>query len=173
MTGRATTERARASYRPHDIRVLLIGESPPAGGTFFYFGDSVLYDATRDAFFKAWPSLRRRDEDFRSTFRALGCFVEDLSLIPVNKLLDDEKEGLLCAGIPKLVRRIAPLQPQAVVIIKSSIVPKVTHAVKRAGLGDVDRSELPFPSAYHRERYVDGLAGLVKRWRRRGDLLAL
>src|SRR4051812_45094205 len=93
MTGPSRTERARASYKPHDVRVLLIGESPPDGGTFFYLGDSVLHHATRDAFFRAWPSLRRRDESFRTTFWALGCFVEDLTLISVNKLPNDERRA--------------------------------------------------------------------------------
>ncbi len=152
--------------------MLFIGESPPAGGTFFYFGDSLLHDATREAFFRAWPALRRRQLDFLSAFQALGCYVEDLSLKPVDKLPADEAEGLLCGGIPKLVRRIAPLRPAAVVIVKSSIVPKATYAVKRAGHGAVDRDELPFPT-YHRKRYVDELSILVKGWRRRHVFAAL
>lgn len=159
------TERARRRYRPDDVRVLFIGESPPAGGTFFYFGDSVLHDATREAYQMRWPPLRR-EEDFLAAFQRLGCFVEDLTTTPVNKLPDDEAEGLLCAGIPKLVRRIAPLRPRAVVIVKSSIVPKVTHAVKRAGHGDVERHELPFPTR-HRPRYIRELSALVESWRRR------
>jgi hypothetical protein len=163
-------ERARRDYRPDEVRVLFIGESPPEGGTFFYFGDSLLHDATRDAFRQAWPALRH--EHFLLAFRQLGCFVEDLSTTPVNRLPDDEAEGLLCAGIPKLARRIEPLQPRAVVIVKSSIVPKVTYAVKRAGHSDVERHELPFPT-YHRQRYVRELSALVKRWRRRDVLIPL
>jgi hypothetical protein len=48
-----TTEVLRGRYRPDVIRVLLVGESPPAGGTFFYAANYNLYRAT-------WPELRRR-----------------------------------------------------------------------------------------------------------------
>lgn len=37
-----TVEQKRRRYRPQKVRVLLIGESAPANGTFFYRGDSSL-----------------------------------------------------------------------------------------------------------------------------------
>jgi hypothetical protein len=43
-------ERLRLRYRPVLIRLLFIGESPPASGRFFYRQDSGLYRAIRDAF---------------------------------------------------------------------------------------------------------------------------
>jgi hypothetical protein len=33
-------EECRARYRPKKILTLFVGESAPAGGTFFYFGNS-------------------------------------------------------------------------------------------------------------------------------------
>ena len=30
------TEKIRISYKPENIKLLLVGESPPAGGEFFY-----------------------------------------------------------------------------------------------------------------------------------------
>jgi hypothetical protein len=65
--------------------VLFLGESPPAGGTFFYYANSKLYDATREAFEAGIPALRRTD-DFLDAFKRLGCYLEDLSPVPVNHL---------------------------------------------------------------------------------------
>jgi hypothetical protein len=56
--------------------VLFIGESPPARETFFYFANSNLYSATREAFEAAIPALRGED-DFLGAFQGLGCYVED------------------------------------------------------------------------------------------------
>lgn len=72
MPGRSTrVERKRHDYRPDDasdVRVLLVGESPPNGPTFFYSGNSGLFYATQEAFENAIPALRR-EPDFRDAFR--------------------------------------------------------------------------------------------------------
>src|SRR5947199_2008929 len=78
------TESLRRRYRPADIRILFVGESPPAGGTFFYAANSNLYYATEAAFRQAVPDLL--SGDFLDDFRALGCFLDDLCLRPVNHL---------------------------------------------------------------------------------------
>ncbi len=43
----------RRRFRPSQIAVLLVGESPPAGDTFFYDGDSNLFCHTWKAFMMA------------------------------------------------------------------------------------------------------------------------
>jgi hypothetical protein len=42
MTIDSSLESLRQSYRPQQVRVLFVGESPPAGGTFFYRANSNL-----------------------------------------------------------------------------------------------------------------------------------
>jgi hypothetical protein len=69
-------EHLRLYYRPPEVRVLFVGESPPAGGTFFYAADSGLYRATRDAFYEAIPEAR--SGKFLERFAAYGCYLEDL-----------------------------------------------------------------------------------------------
>src|SRR4051794_35002116 len=117
--GLSAVERARRRYRPDDIRVLFIGESAPAGGTFFYNGDSALYAATRVAFEAAIPKLRKSD-DFLTAFMELGCYLEDLSPVAVNHLnLNDKKQAeerraLRRQGIPALARRMRAWLPKVV-----------------------------------------------------------
>jgi hypothetical protein len=71
-----STERLRRRFRPEKVRILFVGESPPASGRFFYQADSGLYRATRQAFLKAFPDLRERN--FLESFRDLGCYLVDL-----------------------------------------------------------------------------------------------
>lgn len=47
-------DRFRDRYRPSYVVILMVGESPPAGDTFFYQADSNLFHATREAFERAW-----------------------------------------------------------------------------------------------------------------------
>ena len=162
-------ERLRRRYRPDDVRVLFIGESPPSGGTFFYRANSKLYAATREAFEAAIPALRRED-DFLDVFERLGCYLDDLCLKPVNDLdiRDPQRLAERSRGVAPLARRMKPLQPSVVCVAMKAIVPEVDQATERAKL-DACREALPFP-ARHRPQYVSGLTDLVKAWRRRGIL---
>lgn len=60
------TQQAREDYLPDAVQVLFIGESPPAGGTFFYRANSGLYRATREAF--AAGGFPATDGDFLRAF---------------------------------------------------------------------------------------------------------
>jgi hypothetical protein len=172
-------ERARRRHRPDDIRVLFIGESPPAGGTFFYFAKSNLYSATREAFEAAIPALRRED-DFLDAFQRLGCYVEDLSPVPVNHLrLDDpvqraERRRLRREGIKPLARRMKRWSPRVIVPVVLDMVRTgdIADMVRLAGHEAVTRLDLPFPGR-HRDRYVDELTPAVASWRRRRILRPL
>lgn len=167
-----TDERLRRSYRPDDVRVLFIGESPPVRGTFFYRANSKLHDATRDALEAAIPALRRED-DFLAAFQRLGCYLDDLCLVPVNHLdlRDPKRLAERQRGVAPLARRIRPLQPKVVCIVMKGIVSVVHQATAKAGL-DAEYEAIPFP-ARHRPQYVEQLTVLVKRWKRRGLLQPL
>jgi hypothetical protein len=83
-----STEETRRQFLPEDVRILLIGESAPANGTFFYKANSKLYDATKEAFRLAVPKLVR-GPNFLDRFMALGCYLDDLCLTPVNHWRQD------------------------------------------------------------------------------------
>jgi hypothetical protein len=76
----------RKLFRPPKVNVLFIGESPPAGGTFFYQADSRLYQRTRAAFGRAFGRSMPEGAEFLREFQRLGCYLEDLCAEPVNRL---------------------------------------------------------------------------------------
>jgi hypothetical protein len=164
---------------PDEVRVLFIGESPPAGGTFFYYANSNVYDATRDTFEAGIPGLRRT-EDILDAFMRLGCYLEDLSPVPVNHLdLSDreqrrQRRALRAEGIRPLARRMRLWSPLVVAPVVLDMVKTgdITEALCLAGHADVERADLPFPGR-HRDRYVDELTAHVRAWRWRGILLPL
>lgn len=170
-------ERLRRRFRPREIRVLFVGESPPFGGTFFYRANSKLYYATRVGFEAAIPELRKQ-ADFLEAFKRLGCYLEDLSPVPVNHLdLGDrdqrrERRAIRRPGIEPLARRIQPWAPRVVAIVVKEIVADAKKALAIADHSGVERVELPFP-ARHYDRYVEELADHVRHWRRRRILMPL
>src|SRR4051812_24859212 len=88
-------ERLRRRFRPAKVRVLFVGESPPASGRFFYRGDSGLYRAMREAFATLDPSLG--DTNFLQAFQERGFYLVDLCAGPVDDL-DAKSRRAACLG---------------------------------------------------------------------------
>jgi hypothetical protein len=177
-SGSAAREALRLSFRPANVRVLFVAESPPAGGSFFSAADSELYRATRDAF-EAGLSDCARSDPFLSRFTELGCYLDDLCLEPVNQLTeraDGSWRRRLQArrdGEARLAETLAALRPAVIIVALKGIVPNVTRAAAIAGCAETERHTLTYPSRWHRHRlaYRRELAALVRDLKRRGVLL--
>ena len=163
-----TLDELRARYKPAIVRVLFVGESPPAGGTFFYAGNSKLFLATKTAFEQALGDSF--DGDFREAFRSLGCYLDDLCLRAVNHLkltIPDQKRERLAerrAGEVALAQRMRDLNPAAIILVMSGIEENVRRAAAAAELGDRIVAVLPFPGRLeHVKRFDGGLQDTLAR----------
>jgi hypothetical protein len=149
-------ERLRRRYRPADLRLLFIGEAPPASGRFFYQRDSGLYRAMRDAFRLIDPSIT--DESFLGVFQRAGCYLIDMCPRPVDQLDARSRREACVASEPLLSRTITRLQPQAIATLVRSIRCNVERATSLAGwTGPL--IDLPYPGRWsrHREVFLDEL----------------
>ena len=150
-------ERLRRRYRPARVRLLFIGESPPASGRFFYRQDSGLYRAIRDAFRMIDPSIT--DDTFLEIFQRSGCYLIDACAAPVDHLDANSRRAACLAGEPALTRRIRHLEPAAIVTLVKSIRDNVQRAAGHARWrGPI--LDLPYPGrwASHREIFLERLA---------------
>jgi hypothetical protein len=159
----ARTEREglRAAYKPEAIRLLLIGESPPAGGTFFYRGNSILQRWTAAAMSRAHAVDVEDPTAFLREFRAAGYYLDDLCLEPVNHLIASERRRARVDGVQGLEARMASARPVAVACVMRGIAPIVRDALRRSGLAGRPFYSLPFPAQGHHRRYVDELASIM------------
>jgi len=144
-------ERLRRQYRPRRLRILFVGEAPPASGRFFYHADSGLYRAIRDTFEAALPSLLSADDDFLESFRRLGCYLVDLCGTPVDRMDARLRRDICITGEARLARKVRQLRPKIVVVLVRSIASNVRRAETAAGWSGV-HLELPYPGRWHRFR---------------------
>jgi hypothetical protein len=142
-------ERLRRRYRPTDVRLLFIGEAPPASGRFFYRCDSGLYRAIRDSFQAIVPSIP--DADFLSAFRSAGCYLIDMCPSPVDKYDPRDRRAACLASESALSRLIKDLQPQSIATVVRSIRGNVERAAARAGWNGT-LLDLPYPGRWSRHR---------------------
>jgi hypothetical protein len=155
-------ERLRRRYRPAQVKILFVGESPPASGRFFYQADSGLYRAVRGTFLAVFPALE--DVEFLDAFRALDCYLVDLCGEPVDRMGRKLRAETCNAGVIRLSRMIRQMQPKIIVTLVRSIAENVRRAESLAGWYG-EHLELPYPGRWktHQLEFADGLMPILKR----------
>ena len=143
MQGWAATdvEAARARYRPQQIATLFVGESPPASGAFFYYGNNAI---TRHMQRAVEAALGSGSGGFLTDFKARGWYLDDLVLHPVNQLRGAQRRAAWRDAQAGLAARIAEYHPRAIVTCLLSIAPVVQAAAVSAG-SSAPRFAVPFP----------------------------
>jgi hypothetical protein len=158
---RVFRERLRRKYRPARVRLLFVGEAPPASGHFFYQQDSGLYRAILEAFAIALPTTRQHD--FLKSFRDLGCYLVDLCREPVDRLTARQRKRTWLESEAGFAADLKRLRPQVVITVVRSIVPSVKRAQERANWG-APQLQLPYPGRWKRHRiaFVEQLVPFLR-----------
>ena len=154
-------ESLRNRFRPKRVRVILVGESPPAGGTFFYAANSNLFRYTKDAFESVYGQRWTRGADFLNFFASEGFFLDDLCLVPVNNMNPSDRRRCRRQGIPALSDRLRGLSPAAAAVTPKAISREVSQAFELAGL-ELQPMALPFPAMSWQRDYVDALTAFLQ-----------
>jgi hypothetical protein len=157
----AAQERLRKSFLPDPVRLLFIGESPPASGRFFYQADSGLYRAFRDTFADLDSSID--DSNFLFKFRSYGCYLADLCADPVDDLNPRARRAACKSSEESLAQTIQLLNPPTIAILLRSIEKNVRRAMDLAGWGG-PVILLPYPGrwARHRARFSTLIAPAIQ-----------
>ena len=161
-------ERLRLSFRPQRVRLLSVGESPPASGCFFYSANSRLYRAMLMAFRTADSKVNV--ENFFNVFRSWGCYLTDLNHEPVDHLDPPLRRTMRTGGEKWLAREITRLQPEILAPVLCSIASNVTAAVACTNWQD-KILQFPYPGRWsrHRDAFIEALVPVLRRLKAEAD----
>ena len=163
-------EALRRRFRPEKTTLLLIGESPPAGPTCFYRGDSNLFMAVRNVITRLDPAWPTESASFLDRFVHCGYYLEDLSVVPLNHKSGTIRRKLRKAAVPDLARRLQALRPAAILCVLKAIEVDVRSAIELARPGDPYFAALPFPSFGWQGRFEGELESHLRHLRETGVL---
>lgn len=167
--------RLREFYRPSDIRVLFIGESPPEFDPyeemrFFYSPNFTrhdnLYRGIAQAVYGSEPEIDLRDKPaVLKRLKRDGYWLIDAIEEPVNTLTPAERRQKLKEAVPDLVHRSRELKPwTGVVICHREVFRLASKSLAEAGVRVLHAKPLPFPVGNWRAAFVVGVrAALVAR----------
>lgn len=138
-------ETLRASHLPTDsIRILLIGESPPGNGGFFYEGNSSLYSFSVPVFMDecAWPLERVA---FLKRFSEEGFYLDDISRIAGRKAADLSKAEQ-DSGVSRIAKVISQHRPSVVIGVLKSIEGLVRRCIESSEVPATTWRCITFPN---------------------------
>jgi hypothetical protein len=149
-------EAARVRFRPDRITTLFVGESAPASGEFFYYGNSAMVRHMQ----RAVEQALGESSDFLKRFKAYGWYLDDLVLTPVNQLTKSQRKAKCLDAQNSLADRIAEYRPLAIVSLLLSIKNVVDAAAIRAG-SNACRFAVPFPGMGQQTRFQTAMASII------------
>jgi hypothetical protein len=153
-------ESIRRNFRPSKIRILFVGESPPANGAFFYM-DSPMTNYMAQVFAQVCGKEFQSLNDFLSFFKAEGCYLDDLSYAPVDNLPPRERRQTVDSCVGALAERMKEYKPKHVVVVLMRIEASVRRAAYIAKL-QVPIHAVPFPGQGNQARFVAELSEILK-----------
>lgn len=156
------TEELREKFKPTNVRVLLVGESPPEEGSFFY-DRSLMTTYTKNAFEAALGQSFGSNAEFFQYMKHAGFYLDDLSQVPVDKLAPSEREAKLMEESASFAKRVHDMKPGAVVVVLKKI-----EAIVRNALNDIGSTAeihvLPFPGNGHQRKYQSQLIPIIRKY---------
>lgn len=152
----AKYETLREQHRPARTVTLFVGESRPAGNTFFYSTNSNLYRYMREAFGSVFGQDVGTGSDFLLWFKDHGYFLEDMVVSPVNHLNPRERKRVISDQVNAFQNRLRSgycEPPKHVITVKMTIADFVVDTLRNLGWNDVIRYHLPFPASGQQRRF--------------------
>jgi len=156
-------ELLRESFRPNRIRLLLIGESAPKNGDFFYKGCRMTTH-TKKPFEKVFKKSFSGTNDFLKFFKMKKCYLDDLCQIPIDGVMPAERNRIREESIKYLAQRLKKQKPENIAIVGKGkkLKGQIEEAINEAGLScPIDI--LPFAGNSWQNEYEAGLEKILRK----------
>jgi len=165
----------RNNFLPDDLRLIIIAESPPASGKYFYDINGSISEPLFRAFMH--DILRITPPTKSDGLRALqnaGMFLVDAVYKPVNKgLTRARRDRLIVANYPALrddLIQITPEKDIPVLLIKKNICVLLEPLLVNDGFRVLNNGQVvPFPSSGQQGRFREIITSIIQGFQPRAD----
>jgi hypothetical protein len=137
---------------------LLVAEAPPADVDRYFYFENV---PTQDSLFRYVARSILDLEPTRANKTELLMQLRDRGVVLIDLKQDPVAGASAVAEIPGLVRRARQLDPEKIILLKSSVFDLVYEPLAEAGLPVVDE-RVPFPGTGQQRRFETAFARALR-----------
>jgi len=161
------TEEMREEYKPKKVKLLLVGESPPKDGVFFYGSSQKcqMTTYTSQAFELAFNEKFKNIQEFLQFFKDKNCFLDDLCTEPVDKEDNNARNKKLQKSIPTFANKLRKINPEIIVIALMKIEQYVASAIKISKMNSQPTVyTLPFAGYGHQKKFKNKFVKILGKY---------
>jgi len=156
----------RRQYEPESVRLVIVAESPPASGLYFYDPTGVPSESLFAAFMRQLRlSLITKEAGLRE-FQRRGWVLVDATYQPVNALSDAARNKLIARYYPLLRDDLAKLLPDRsvpLVLIKANVCRILGPKLAEDGFNVLNGGRVVyFPSHGQQRKFAQQFSAVLK-----------
>jgi hypothetical protein len=147
----------RHRYEPKHVKLVVIAESPPASGLYFYNPEGNVAEPLFSALMKQLGSSSSRKADGLLQLQKSGWLLVDATYEPVNQCSDAQRRKVIERDFRLLcddLQGSAPDRSVPLILIKENVCRVLEPGLVRAGFNVLNHGTIvPFPSTGHQKKF--------------------
>ena len=151
-------------YEPEHVKLVVVAESPPASGLYFYNPEGRVTEPLFTALMQQLDSHCRDKADGLLKLQQSGWLLIDATYQPVNDLNDTQRRQVIERDFPLLhddLERLTHDRSVPLILIKENVCRLLEARLVREGFNVLNRGVVvPFPSTGHQKRFHEIFAAV-------------
>src|SRR6266404_508771 len=126
----------RSQYHPSPLKLVIVAESPPLSGKYFYNREGTVSEPLFSALMQQIDVKPASKELGLRSFQDKGWLLVDATYEPVNGYSDKKKDSTIARDYPQLrddLKSLNPDQSAAIVLIKMNVCRLLEDRLSRDG----------------------------------------
>jgi hypothetical protein len=156
----------RRRYEPDNIRLVIIAESPPASGRYFYNSTGALTEPLFAALMRQLSISPVSKQNGLQEFQRRGWILVDATYEPVNKLTRSRRNKVIARDYPLLRDDLATLVPDRsipVILIKTNVCRILEPILADDGFNVLNSGRaIYFPSSGQQNEFHRQFSAVIK-----------
>ena len=156
----------RHHYEPRSVKLVVIAESPPASGLYFYDPTGALSEPLFAALMKQLRLSPTTKEEGLREFQRSGWVLVDATYEPVNKVTRSRRDRIIDRDYPLLREDLATLmsnQLTPLVLIKANVCRILESRLAQDGFNVLNRGRvIYFPSTGRQKDFFQQFGAILE-----------
>ena len=157
----------RRQYQPEDPKLIIIAESPPASGRYFYDPRGAVTEPLFAALMKQLGASPQTKELGLQEFMGRGWILVDATYEPVNRIKGAERDRVILRDYPTLredIRELIGRGSTPIVLLKENVCRLLEPKLSSDGFNVLNRGlRVYFPSNGQQNRFHEQFGQLAVR----------